>query len=296
MDIKELINKSYYGTQGYIGSIEDLEKLEIYVNTNAKVINEYKNVIVATNFSSYDEGLQKRNADLWHKYFPNAIMLDSPVNRGHNHGYCDLENLLVEYCIDNDIEWLCKSANDTLLTEDIWDLPLPDEEFDCYYQLQFNQETIHMYKLDGDEMKNDWSNIQGAFYFINTSKVTSWHNHDFLDSTYEHLKTIDGYDMQHGKIWEHIPEFECELMIAAVVERNKLSKHYMYDGELYFNLWKLVYEKGVNDPSHKNIMIQGICHLHFLEHEIAAIKLSPPKPKEMQLNITKPVKGTFSIN
>ena len=74
MGIKTLINKSYYGTQGYISSLEDLNILESYIDHNQPIISEYKNVIVATNFSNYDEGLQENNAKLWHKYFPNAII------------------------------------------------------------------------------------------------------------------------------------------------------------------------------------------------------------------------------
>tara|TARA_R110000782_G_C14780757_1_gene409926 strand:+ start:123 stop:980 length:858 start_codon:yes stop_codon:yes gene_type:complete len=285
MGIKTLINKSYYGTQGYISSLEDLNILESYIDHNQPIISEYKNVIVATNFSNYDEGLQENNAKLWHKYFPNAIILDLPINRGHNHGYCDLENILVEYCIDNNIEWLCKSANDTLLTEDIWDLSIPDDEVDCYYTLGFNRETIQrLYEFDTNKMEKDWFSIQGAFYFINTSKITSWHDKEYLDSTYQHIQTIENYN---GKIWEYIPEFECELMIAGCINRNNLSKYYLFTGNLYNNLCDYIINNKIDDPSHKNMLIQGICHHH-----------SPTKPSiklQKNPNISPIIKGTFDI-
>jgi hypothetical protein len=283
MDIQTLINKSYYGTQGYITNLEDLNTLESYINHNLPIINEYKNVIVATNFSSYDEGLQESNTELWHKYFPSAIILDSPVNRGHNHGYCDLENLLVEYCIDNDIEWLCKSHNDTLLTEDIWDLSIPNEEVDCYYTLGFNTETIQrLYDFNTSKMEKDWFYIQSSFYFINTSKITSWHDKEYLNKTYQQIQNIENYN---GKIWEYIWEFQCELLTAACVKRNNLSKHYLFTGELYNTLCNYILNNNINDPSHKNISIQGICHLHSPNHPAIKITKNP--------NISPIIKGRF---
>ena len=114
MKIKDLINNSYYGTIGYISSKEDLENLERYILYNLDILNEYKQIIVATNYKNYPE-LTKENSNLWKKYFPNCVLLDSKTNRGHNHGYTDLDNLIINYCKTNNIEWICKSANVTII-------------------------------------------------------------------------------------------------------------------------------------------------------------------------------------
>jgi len=128
MLLKELINKSVYGTIGYLSSQEDLYTLEQYINYNLPVLKEYKQIIIATN---YGAPLQKENSDMWKKYFPECILIDSKLNRGHNHGYTDLDNLIFDWCKENNKEWLCKSANDIIFQEIILNKQI--EEADFYY-------------------------------------------------------------------------------------------------------------------------------------------------------------------
>ena len=52
MLLKELINKSVYGTIGYLSSQEDLETLEQYILYNLPVLKEFKQIVVATNYGS----------------------------------------------------------------------------------------------------------------------------------------------------------------------------------------------------------------------------------------------------
>ena len=120
MNLKTLVNKSWYGTIGYIAKEEDLETLEQYILYNLPVLREYKNIVVATN---YGAELQQQNKELWKSYFPESVIIDNPTNRGHNHGYTDLDNIVFNYCKENNIEWLCKSANDILFDESIFGIP-----------------------------------------------------------------------------------------------------------------------------------------------------------------------------
>ena len=129
MILKEIINKSYYGTIGYISSPEDIIKLERYILHNLNILKEYKNIIVATNYS--DMELVVENNKLWQKYFPDCIIINLPKNRGHNFGTADLDNALFNYCKKNNIEWLCKSSNDIILFPDVLDNKI--EESDFYY-------------------------------------------------------------------------------------------------------------------------------------------------------------------
>jgi hypothetical protein len=100
MNLKQLINKSTYGTIGYIASEDDLTRMEQYLLYNLEVLKEYKNIIVATN---YGGDFKTQNTEIWKKYFPNCIILDSPINRGHNFGTADLDNLVFDYCKNNNI-------------------------------------------------------------------------------------------------------------------------------------------------------------------------------------------------
>ena len=75
MILKDLINKSYYGTIGHVSKEKDLEILNQYILHNFEILKEYKNIIVATNYSfSFfsSSNLQDKNKELWLKYFPNA--------------------------------------------------------------------------------------------------------------------------------------------------------------------------------------------------------------------------------
>ena len=64
MNLKQLINKSIYGTIGYISSQNDLDLLEQYILYNLPVLKEFKQIVVATN---YGLPLQKENSQLWKK-------------------------------------------------------------------------------------------------------------------------------------------------------------------------------------------------------------------------------------
>ena len=138
MNLKQLINKSTYGTIGYIASEDDLTRMEQYLLYNLEVLKEYKNIIVATN---YDGDFKTQNTEIWKKYFPNCIILDSPVNRGHNFGTADLDNLVFDYCKNNNIKWLCKGANDILLQPKLFDIKIKKADF--YYMNGFSFETVY---------------------------------------------------------------------------------------------------------------------------------------------------------
>ena len=62
MNLKQLINKSIYGTIGYISSIDDINLLEQYINYNLPVLKEFKQIVVATNYKNNE--LESANNEL----------------------------------------------------------------------------------------------------------------------------------------------------------------------------------------------------------------------------------------
>jgi len=58
---KELINKSTYGTIGYISSQEDIDTLEQYLIYNLPVLKEFKHIVVATNYKEFNLNLINRH-------------------------------------------------------------------------------------------------------------------------------------------------------------------------------------------------------------------------------------------
>jgi hypothetical protein len=263
MNSKQLINKSVYGTIGYISSQDDLDLLESYLIYNLPVLKEFKQIIIATNYSG---NFFIQNDQLWKKYFPNCIILDSPINRGHNFGTADLDNLVFDYCKSYNVEWLCKSANDVILTQDIFNINI--EEKDFYYLNGISYEDLYLNNFDFNQISITHFYPQTNLYFINVLKCDYLNDKVYLDKTYEHMKSIPNYN---GKIWEYIKGWSCESFLKNCVERNNLTKHYLLNNTKHNKLCKAIDLYKIGDPSHKNIMIEGICHFQYPNQEIIQI-------------------------
>jgi hypothetical protein len=263
MLLKKLINKSWYGTIGYIAKEQDLETLEQYILFNLPVLKEFKNVIIATNYSIK---LQQQNTELWKKYFPDCVVIDNNTNRGHNHGYADLDNIVFDYCRGNNIEWLCKAANDVIFRESILDKEVGDADF--YYVNGIGVGGMVKYNFDFNRIIEEDFYPQTNFYFINTSKVDHLNNKEYLDETYNEIQTISDYN---GRIWEYFQGWSCEDFLKQCIKRNNLSKEHLISEDKYRILLNVVKDYNIHDCSHKNIMIEGICHFPYPEQQIIQI-------------------------
>jgi hypothetical protein len=263
MLLKELINKSVYGTIGYISSQDDLDLLEQYILYNLPVLKEYKQIVIATNYGSE---FQNENTQLWKKYFPNCVIIDSKVNRGHNHGYTDLDNLVFDWCKENNEEWLCKGANDVIFTESILNKEVEDADF--YYMNGVGYGGMVPFNFDFEKIIEEAFYPQTNFYFINVKKTDFLNDKTFLDETYEFIQTIPNYN---GKIWEYIKGWSCEDLLKKCTERNNLLKFHLIPLEKYRILLHVIKDNIIHDCSHKNIMIEGICHFPYYNQPIIEI-------------------------
>lgn len=256
MKLKEVFNKSYYGSIGYISKEEDLELLEQYILYNLNILKEFKNIITATNFGAE---FHLQNEKIWKKYFPECVVINSPVNRGHNHGNADLDNLIFNYCKENHIDWLCKSANDVIFDSSVLDLEIKEADF--YYLNGIGLGGMDKYNHDVDRIVNEDFYPQTNFYIINVSKTDFINDSDYLDETYDIVQQLGSF--YNGRIWEYIEGWSCEHFLRKCIERNKLSKYHLVTEEKYRTLIELIKINNIHDCSHKNIMIEGICHFQF---------------------------------
>jgi len=260
--IKQLANKSIYGSVGYISSKQDLELLEQYIMFNLSVLKEFKQILIATN---YDLDLREDNFQLWRKYFPNCILIDNDKNRGPAFGTADLDNLIFDYCVNNNVEWLFKSSNDVIIEENFLNKEIPDVDF--YYLIGISYEDLCLNNFNYEKILNKFF-PQTNGYFINTSKCDYLVTKEFLDETYKQVINLSTY---RGKPWEHIENWSCELFLKNCIERNNLTKHYLLNIEKHNQLCEIVNIYKIGDPSHKNIMIEGICHFQYPEQQIVEI-------------------------
>jgi len=267
MIIKELINKSVYGTIGYISSQEDLDILEQYIIYNLPVLKEFKKIIAFTNYKdSLDTNLITKNNQLWSKYFSDCSYINNPTNRGHNFGTADLDNLAVKYCKLMKKEWLCKGSNDILLQGSILDKEI--DEADFYYMNGIGYGGMVKYDFNFERIIAEDFYPQTNFYFINTSKIDYLNNQTYLDETYNQIQDISNYN---GKIWEYVSGWSCEEFLKQCVERNNLIKYHLIPQEKYVSLLQIIKDYNIHDCSHKNIIIEGICHLQYPQNQIIEI-------------------------
>ena len=255
MILKEIINKSYYGTDNYIDNLEDLKILEQLILFNLEVLKEYKGIIVATNYK--DLGLAIKNAKIWLKYFPDCHIIDLIENRGHNFGTADLDNTLFDYCKQNNIEWLCKSSGDTILEVEVLNNKI--EESDFYYLNGIGWGGMVKYDFDFDRIIKEDFYPQTNFYFINISKTDYLNDKDYVNQTYNIIKDNPEYN---GKIWEYFDGWSCEDFLKTCIIRNNLSKYHLVSPKNYRNLIKYIFDHQIHDCSYKQIMVENICHLH----------------------------------
>jgi hypothetical protein len=262
--IKQLVNKSIYGTVGYISSQDDLNLLEQYIIYNLSILKEYKQIIVATNYKNYPK-LSRENSQLWKSYFPGCLLFDSKINRGHSFGTADLDNLIFGYCINNNVEWLFKSSNDVIIEENFLNKEIPDVDF--YYLIGISYEDLCLNNFNYEKILNKFF-PQTNGYFINTSKCDYLVTKEFLDETYKQVINISGYN---NKPWEYIENWSCEIFLKQCVERNNLSKYYLLDIDKHSKLCETINLYKIGDPSHKNIMIDGLCHFQYPNENILKI-------------------------
>ena len=203
---------------------------------------------------------------MWKKYFPDCIILDSGMNRGHNFGTADLDNMVFDWCKENNEEWLCKSSNDVIFQETILEKEI--EEADFYYLDGISYETLYLNNFDYEKLYTEYFYPQSNFYLINVNKSDYLNDKVYLDKTYEYSKTIDNYN---GKIWEYIKDWSCENFLKECVKRNSLSKKSFVNLDTYKKLCDALKIYQVGDPSHKNIMIEGICHFQYPNQNIIEI-------------------------
>ena len=269
MNLKQLINKSIYGTIGYISSQDDLEQLEQYIVHNLPVLKEFKQIIVATNYKdSSNTDLILKNNSLWIKYFPDCSYINSPINRGHNFGTADLDNLVFGYCKENNIEWLCKSSNDIILQESILDKEIKEADF--YYLTSVGYGAFSPpYEVNVDKvyLTNEYFYPQTNFYFLNISKCEYLNDKNHIDEIYNYTQTISDYN---GKSWEYGFR-SCEFLLKETIENHKISYSNLLSKEKFHILLNIIKSNNIHDPSHKNIMIEGICHFQFVNQPIIEI-------------------------
>ena len=263
MNLKSLINKSWYGSIGYIENRDSIDLLGSYLLHNKPVLDEFEGHIFAFTYKELDDEYLETVIS---SVLPDALILYLVENRGHNFGTADLDNTIFDVCKDLEIEWLCKTSTDIILEPKVLDLPI--QEADFYYMNGIGYGGMKKYNYDNTRIFFEDFFPQTNFYFINVSKTDYLNDQKYLDETYEYIQSVDNYN---GKIWEYIQGWECERFLKQCVERNNLHKYHLIKPNTYIKLLELIQQNQIHDCSHKNIMIDGICHYQYPNNQVIII-------------------------
>jgi hypothetical protein len=124
------------------------------------------------------------------------------------------------------------------------------------------------YDFDFDRIIQEDFYPQTNFYFINVSKTDYLNDKQYINETYQMVSNIPDYN---GKIWEYIEGWSCETFLKQCIERNNLIKYHLLPQEKYVSLLQVIKEYNIHDCSHKNIMVEGICHFQYPDQQIIEI-------------------------
>jgi hypothetical protein len=258
MKLKDVVNKSIYATTGHISGKDSLPVIESYILYNLEQLRQFKGILVVSNYKKIDKELETLIEELWNKYLQDCKFIHNGVSKGRDFGAAENDNSAFDYCKESNIEWLCKSANDIILTGEVLEIEVEDSDF--YY---FNGVGLGgIMHGHGGDLEDTFKNAffpQTNFYFINVSKCDYLNSKSHIDEIYQ--KTIS--DPNYKGIPYDYGFSACEEQLKHCVYRNNLKKCRLVDDDKYMDLLRCVVAYQIHDPSHKNVMINGVCHYHY---------------------------------
>ena len=178
--------------------------------------------------------------------------------------------LIINNSSDKIMETLNKIKNNINENTIIINSEILDKEVgkaDFYYLNSIGYGGMVKYNFNFDKIINEDFYPQTNFYFINVSKTNNLNDKDHVTEIYNKVQNISDYN---GKAWEYGFR-SCETLLSECVKRNNLLNYHLISKEKYLYLLQFIKQYNIHDGSHKNIMIDGICHFHFPNQFILSI-------------------------
>ncbi len=123
------------------------------------------------------------------------------------------------------------------------------------------------YNFDFDKIIKQDFYPQTNFYFINIFKTDYLNDKTHITEIYNKVQNIPDYN---GKAWEYGFK-SCEGLLKECIEKNNLLKYHLVSQEKYRILLEIIKNNNIHDSSHKNIMIEGICHYPYANQQVIEI-------------------------
>lgn len=267
------MNNCYCST-GNISKSDDIESLEKILILNYDVISKFNYIVIQHNSTLEGGKYIEAYNNVWKKIYGNdVIILPHIENRGHTFGTMDLDNNVVNHAKTLPIEFIYKSANDMLFSQNLFSLKLSDE-FQFYFLQGIGYTGLTQFNYNLNEYLNNYMNPeffypQTTFYII--SKNVDYINDNIeIDNAYNYCKSLKNYS---GKAWEFIEGFSCENFLKKCILRNKFKYKHMITDSTFYKILQLVDNYKICDCSHKNIYIEeiGVCHFQYINQNCIII-------------------------
>ena len=263
-----------YCSIGHISRKSDIDTLEQMLIHNYAVISKFNYIIVHQNSSDSTEQYLSDYNNIWKKvYGKDVIVIKSLKNRGHTFGYIDSDNAVVNVAKTLPIDFIYKGVNDILLDERLLDLDICDN-FDFYFLQGIGYTGLTEFNYDIDKymdiyITEKYLYPQTNFYIIRNS-VDYIYDKKNADDAYNYCQSISTFN---GKVWEYIPNFSCEKLLAECIFRNRFRYKHLMPDKSFMKLLSYIKDYKICDCSHKNIYIEdvGVCHYHSIDQHCLSI-------------------------
>lgn len=262
MKLKNIITKATYSCIGHLSNESDLEKFGSYLLFNWPVLKYFKELIYVVNYNEESKQYLSQLEYILKEH--NIKLIDAGLSLGHSVGAALNDNLAIKH---SNNKWVCKSTVDVIFKKSILNIEVSDN-IDFYYLNGIGFGGMEKYDFNYDTIIEKDFYPQTNFYFINKSKIDFLNDEKYILETNDYLNKIPDYN---GRPWEFIPNWSCEDFLKNCVLRNNLTKEHLICQDSYRKLLKLIENFNIHDPSHKNMMIDGICHFHNNENPIVWI-------------------------
>jgi hypothetical protein len=229
----------------------DIDAAACVIRHNLPVLAGFQGIVVATNYA--DLALADANHAMWRSFFPDAVLLDSPLNRGHSIGTADLENLLLEYCRSAGRRWLCKGANDIVLDPAVARIPVHEAQF--FFLNAVAYAAVHQHGRAS--FGAGFFFPQTTFFAVEVDAVDYLYDAVMLDESWQAVQAIPDYS---GKIWEYLPGWSCERWLRECVLRNGLTRCHLMSPTQWQAVLDVVIAERIEDCSFKGLTLNGITH------------------------------------
>lgn len=265
MIFRDILDKSCYASIATVTN-DSLEKVKFFIEYNKDVIKQFPLVIIALNKQdNVSEHIFDQYANEWRKAFK-VVVLELP-NKGHMRGTIDLEESILIIAKQYNIKYLWKSMEDVVIPKDILDRETTEADF--YYLPGFSTESLEKYADYQEVIESYETEVwtpQTTFFIIDISKIDTLYGKD-VEKKWMHYETLK-QTRPYLKPWE-VPfdiKFDCESMLGYTTK--DFSKKCLLNLEVQKNLINFALHKGIGDPSHKNLFLDGFCHFHFWKENI----------------------------